>query len=117
MKEKKFSLKQKQDYHFKMCKRGATKKDKNGNFVKLSDFERGTHCARANAIFNYRKKCALKKNSLKKGYSEKKVKGVPKWYDAYMRELEEANKKKVRVENSSTDAEMEDLKKYFNGKS
>lgn len=66
MKEK-FSLKEKQDYHFKMCKVGATKIDKKtGQLVKVSDFERGAHCARANSILDYRRKCKTGEIKLKK---------------------------------------------------
>ena len=65
MKEK-FSLKEKQDYHFKMCKVGATKIDKKtGQLVKVSDFERGAHCARANSILDYRRKCKTGEIKLK----------------------------------------------------
>ena len=95
-----------------MCKVGATKIDKkSGQLVKVSDFERGAHCARANSILNYRKKIKTGEIKLNKNSKEKIVKKVPDWFKAY-----EINRKfKFKEKNSSSnDISLEDLDKYFN---
>lgn len=113
MKEK-FSLKEKQDYHFKMCKVGATKIDKKtGQLVKVSDFERGAHCARANSILDYRRKCKTGEIKLKKNFKEKPVKPLPSWFNDY-----ESNRRaRIKEKNSSSnDISLEELDKFFNKK-
>lgn len=58
---KKYSAKEQQDYHNKMAKPGAVKYDQNtGKAIKLSDFERGLHKAKADSIFKQRAAMARK---------------------------------------------------------
>lgn len=113
--EKKYTLKEKQDYHFKMCKVGSTKIDKKtGQLVKVSDFERGAHCARANSILNFRKKCKTGEIKIKNRYSkEKPVKPLPSWFNDY-----ESNRRaRIKEKNSSSnDISLEELDKFFNKK-
>lgn len=114
--EKKYTLKEKQDYHFKMCKVGATKIDKKtGQLLKVSDFERGAHCARANAILDYRKKCKTGEIKIKNGFSkQKQIKPVPDWYVDYQKELKNARLKETK--KSSNDVDLEELDRFFNKK-
>lgn len=58
---KKYSAKEQQAYHNKMAKPGAVKYDQNtGKAIKLSDFERGVHKAKADQIFKARARTAKK---------------------------------------------------------
>lgn len=89
--EKKYTLKEKQDYHNRQAKIGATKFDKiTKRMVKVSDFERGAHKAMANMIFEKRKHFAMRMANQPKqsNYSSKKkvVKGVPAWYNDYLKD-------------------------------
>lgn len=59
----KYSPKERQDFHNNMAKPGAKKFDSSGSIVKVSDFERGVHKAKADQIFKARKKAAIKHNS------------------------------------------------------
>lgn len=63
---KKFTAKQRQDYHNDMSKIGAV--DSNGYFV--SDFKRGVHHEKANEIFIKRKRKALEFKKSKKSYDK-----------------------------------------------
>lgn len=58
---KKYSAKEQQAYHNKMAKPGAFKFNQaTGEKVKLSDFERGVHKAKADQIFKARARTAKK---------------------------------------------------------
>lgn len=61
---KKFTLKERQDYHNAKSKIGAT--DRNGKFI--SDFQRGVHHQKAQNIFNIRKKNFSSNNKKNKVY-------------------------------------------------
>ena len=61
MAKQKYSAKEQQAYHNKMAKPGAFKFNQaTGEKVKLSDFERGVHKAKADQIHKARAKCARK---------------------------------------------------------
>lgn len=112
--EKKYTLKEKQDYHNRQAKRGATKFDKiTKRMVKVSDFERGAHKAMANMIFEKRKHFAMRMANQPKqsNYSSKKkvVKGVPAWYGEYEKQRDELMKSK---KHTSTET-LEDLRTFF----
>lgn len=111
--KKKYTLKEKQDYHNRQAKRGATKFDKKTHqTVKVSDFERGAHKARADMIFKQRKRFAMQKANAKskqKSYNQKTVKGVPAWYGEYEKQRDELMKSK---KHTSTET-LEDLRTFF----
>ena len=82
------------DYHFKMCKVGAVKKDpQTGKLVKVSDFMRGAPWRKANDILNFMRKCATGEIQFKK---EKEVKPVPKWHDQYLKDTLALEKQKQK---------------------
>lgn len=118
--EIKFTLKEKQDYHNAQAKLGATKFDKKTHqIVKVSDFERGAHKAKADMIFEQRKRFAIQKANPKpkqKSYNQKIVKGVPAWYSEYKKQLDELTKnKKQTSKETSTESleELEELRTFF----
>ncbi len=108
----KFTLKEKQDHHNRMAKKGATKFDyKSKRQVKVSDFERGAHKAMANMIFQKRKRFAERMANQPKqsNYKTNKhvVKSVPPWYKDYEKEIFSKTKK------LETNESLESLKNYF----
>ncbi len=106
----KFTLKEKQDYHNRMAKKGATKFDyKSKRQVKVSDFERGAHKAMANMIFQKRKRFAQKIANGQSNYKTNKhvVKSVPTWYKDYEKDMF-SNVKHVESNES-----LDSLRDYF----
>jgi len=62
----KYSAREQQDYHNKLAKPGAVKYNRStGEKLKVSDFERGVHKAKADQIFKARRKAAIKYNRAK----------------------------------------------------
>lgn len=70
---KNFKLKEKQNYHFQMSKKGAYNKN-NGKL--LSDFERGVHYGKAESILKRRKNYALNQHNKKQKEYEKLFAGI-----------------------------------------
>ncbi len=60
-------LKRLQDWHYKMCKKGAEVKGKDGKIHKLSDFARGVHKAKADSILAQRTSFRNKNNPSSQG--------------------------------------------------
>lgn len=59
MANQRYSAKEQQAFHNKMAKPGAVKYDPNtGKAIKVSDFERGVHKAKADNIAKHRAKVA-----------------------------------------------------------
>lgn len=112
--EKKYTLKEMQDYHFKMCKVGAVKKDpQTGKLVKVSDFMRGAHWRKANDILNFRRKCATGEIRFKK---EKEVKPVPKWHDQYLKDTLARERQKQKENEKTIQSTIKELDDFFNSK-
>lgn len=109
--QQRYTLKERQDYHNRQAKKGATKFDyKSKRQVKVSDFERGAHKAMANMIFQKRKSFAekMKSNPRQSNYKNNQyVKPTPTWYKDYEKEMF-SNSKHVESNES-----LDSLKNYF----